>query len=55
MNNDAFKGFLGGIIVLAVIIYAASPIDFFPGPIDDILVAVIGLSARKKMLKGKSE
>lgn len=55
MNNDIFRGFIGGIIVLAVIIYAVSPIDFFPGPIDDIILAIVGLASRKKLLKSKSE
>ena len=39
------KGFLKAIIIIFVIIYVISPIDAMPGfPLDDIIVAVLGLS-----------
>lgn len=43
MNNV-----MKGIIILAVIIYIVSPIDIAPGPIDDILVLLMGIAASKK-------
>ena len=43
MNNV-----MKGIIMLAVIIYIVSPIDIAPGPIDDILVLLMGIAASKK-------
>ena len=43
--NSAMKG----IIIMAVIIYIVSPIDLAPGPIDDILVLLLGIAANKKI------
>lgn len=36
-----------GIIIVLMILYIVSPIDACPGPIDDILVLLIGLAATK--------
>lgn len=44
MNNV-----MKGIIILAVIIYIVSPIDIAPGPIDDILVLLMGIAASKSL------
>ena len=44
MNNV-----MKGIIIMAVIIYIVSPIDIAPGPIDDILVLLMGIAASKKI------
>ncbi|MDO4620444.1 MAG: hypothetical protein Q4B09_07490 [Lachnospiraceae bacterium] len=38
------------IIVAAVMIYFVSPIDFFPGPIDDLLLAVFALPKAKNLI-----
>lgn len=46
MNNV-----MKGIIILAVIIYIVSPIDIAPGPIDDILVLLMGIAASKSRKK----
>ena len=43
--NNIMKGF----VLAAVIIYMVSPIDVAPGPIDDIIVLVLGLAARKRI------
>lgn len=43
--NDFFKG----MILLGIILYAISPIDVCPGPIDDVIVVLMGLAARKKL------
>lgn len=43
MNNV-----MKGIIIMAVIIYIVSPIDIAPGPIDDIIVLLMGIAASKK-------
>ena len=38
------------ILIVAVVIYVISPVDLMPGvPIDDIIVAVIGYNAQKKL------
>ena len=36
-----------GIILLAMILYIVSPFDACPGPVDDIIVLLIGIAARK--------
>ncbi len=41
--NKAFKVFL----MVAMIIYIISPLDFVPGPIDDALVLLVGLASNR--------
>lgn len=41
--NDIAKG----MIIVLIILYIVSPIDACPGPIDDIIVALIGFAATK--------
>ena len=41
--------FLKGIVFMAVIVYVVSPIDVAPGPIDDLIVALLGLAASKRI------
>ena len=43
--NDAIKG----IILLAIVIYIVSPVDCFPGPIDDLIVLAIGVAGTKAL------
>ena len=38
-----------GMILVLMILYIVSPIDACPGPIDDLIVLIIGLAARKGM------
>ena len=40
-------GFAKGMIIVLIILYIVSPIDACPGPIDDIIVLLIGLAATK--------
>lgn len=40
MNN-----IIKGMIAALMIVYIVSPIDAFPGPIDDVIVLLIGLAA----------
>lgn len=35
------------ILIALVVLYVASPLDFAPGPIDDILVVLLGMAAQK--------
>lgn len=46
--NDIGKGML----IILVILYIVSPIDFAPGPIDDIIVLLIGVAAAKNRIEG---
>ena len=43
--NDVMKG----TILVLMILYVLSPLDAMPGPIDDIIVILIGLAARKNI------
>ncbi len=43
--NDVSKG----MILILMILYVLSPIDACPGPIDDLIVLIIGIAARKGM------
>lgn len=45
--NDVMKGML----IIFVIIYVISPIDFVPGSIDDFIVILLGLANQKKLEK----
>ena len=36
--------FLKGVLVtLMIVLYVVSPVDFFPGPIDDFILVIIGI------------
>ena len=41
------NGVMKGMILVLMIVYIISPIDACPGPIDDLIVLVIGLAAQK--------
>lgn len=43
------SGFMKGVIFILTILYIVSPIDACPGPIDDVLVLVLSMAARKKI------
>ena len=43
--NDLMKG----LVIMAVLMYILSPIDVAPGPIDDIVVLLLGLASRKRL------
>ena len=45
MNNNALQV----LVLVAVILYIVSPIDLCPGPIDDIIIAVMGVATRKHL------
>ena len=38
-----------GMLVVLVILYVISPIDLMPGPIDDLLVILLGIAAQKRI------
>ena len=39
------------LILIIMIVYILSPVDAYPGPIDDIVVLVIGMALRKALKK----
>lgn len=51
MNNNVLKG----MILVSMILYIVSPIDACPGPIDDIIVLLLGIAARKRIGNGGTE
>lgn len=44
-----------GMILILMILYIISPIDVCPGPIDDVLVLLMGLAARKSVAKNEDK
>ncbi len=48
--NDISKG----MFLTLMILYVVSPIDACPGPIDDLIVMIIGIAtAKRKAIKGE--
>lgn len=45
--NDLMKG----LVIMAILMYIVSPIDLAPGPIDDIIVLLLGLASRKQLVE----
>ena len=43
------EGVMKGMLIVLVILYIVSPVDFCPGPIDDILVILLAIAAQKKV------
>ena len=41
--------FMKTLILVVVLLYIVSPIDAAPGPIDDVLVALFGMAAQKRL------
>lgn len=41
------NGVIKGMILVLMLIYVISPVDAMPGPIDDIIVMLMGIAARK--------
>ena len=37
------------LIVIIVLVYVLSPVDVAPGPVDDIIVAIMGAAKCKKL------
>ena len=42
------NGVVKGMILVLVILYALSPVDACPGPVDDLIVLIIGFIATKR-------
>jgi uncharacterized membrane protein YkvA (DUF1232 family) len=43
-----------GMLIVLVILYVISPIDFVPGPVDDAIVILLGIAAthgKKRLAK----
>ena len=42
--NEAVKG----MIIVLIVLYNVSPIDAIPGPVDDLIAALIGYAATRR-------
>lgn len=38
-----------GLVIMAILMYIVSPVDAMPGPIDDIIVLLLGIASQKKL------
>ncbi len=45
MNNT----FLKALVIVVVILYVISPVDAYPGPVDDLVVLLLGFAAKKRI------
>jgi len=43
------KDVMKGMVLMSVLMYWLSPVDAAPGPIDDIIVLLLGLASRKQL------
>lgn len=43
------SGLMKGIVLLVIIMYIVSPIDAVPGPVDDIIILLLGIASRKRI------
>lgn len=41
------NGVMKGMILVLIVLYIVSPVDACPGPIDDIIILLIGIAATK--------
>lgn len=44
MNN-----LMKGLVIMAILMYIVSPVDAMPGPVDDIIVLLLGIASQKKL------
>lgn len=42
-------GVMKGMLIILVILYVVSPIDLMPGPVDDVIMILLGLAAQKRI------
>ena len=38
-----------GMLIVLVILYFISPLDAVPGPVDDVIVVLLGFAAQKRL------
>ncbi|MGN0344336.1 MAG: hypothetical protein ACI4EC_05165 [Lachnospiraceae bacterium] len=41
------SGVVKGMIIVLIILYIVSPVDLCPGPIDDVIVLLLGLAVQR--------
>ena len=45
------SNFVKGVLFTLLVVYVISPMDFAPGPIDDVLAIILFLAANRNKLK----
>lgn len=43
------NGVAKGMLLVLMILYIVSPLDMCPGPIDDLIVLLVGIAAQKSL------
>ena len=46
-GGNAMENVMRGMLLVLVILYIVSPADLCPGPMDDLLVLLLGIAAQK--------
>lgn len=52
IGHKVTKYLFAAVLLSVVILYDVWPIDAFPGPIDDVIVTLLGIIVARKKLKG---
>lgn len=42
------KGIMKGMLIVLVLLYVVSPLDACPGPVDDLIVLLLGIASCKR-------
>ena len=50
MGNN--NGMIKGMLIALLVIYVISPLDIAPGPIDDVLLILMGIAGNKRVNNG---
>lgn len=43
------SGVAKGMLIVLIILYVISPLDLMPGPIDGVIVVLLGMAAQKRI------
>lgn len=43
------NGIMKGMLIVLVLLYVVSPVDACPGPVDDLIVLLVGLASCKRL------
>jgi hypothetical protein len=49
------ENIIKGMLIVIVVLYVISPVDFMPGPIDDLIAVLLGAAANKKLGSGTND
>lgn len=49
------NGVAKGMLLMLVFLYIVSPLDLCPGPVDDLIMLMVGIAAQKRIGKGETQ